>query len=59
MAAGTHKTETFTIPRILYVRMSRKEATFDGMYTNEDMVDDFPVDDEENIDEEVSKVTVI
>ena len=39
--------------------ISRKEAIFDGLSTNEDIVDDFPVDDEENIDEEVSKVTVI
>ena len=57
-AAGTHKTETFLIPRVLYVRMSRKESIFDGMSTKEDIVDDFPVDDEDNIGE-VSEVTVM
>ena len=39
--------------------MSRKEATFDGMYTKEDIVDDLPVDDEYNIEEEVSEVTAM
>ena len=58
-APGTHKTETFTIPRVLMVRMSNKEAIFDGIYTREVMVDAFPVDDEENLEGEVSKVTVM
>ena len=39
--------------------MSRKEATFDGMYTKEDIVDDLPVENEDNIEEEVSEVTVM
>ena len=39
--------------------MSRKEAIFDGLSTKEDIVDDFPVDDEDNIEEEVSEVTVM
>ena len=40
--------------------MSRKEAIFDGLYpTKEDIVDDFPVDDEDNIEEEESEVTVM
>ena len=39
--------------------MSRKEVTFDGLsLTKEDIVDDFPVDDEDNIEEEESEVTV-
>ena len=60
MAAGTHKTETFTIPRVLYVRISRKEAIFDGIYPKkEDIVDDFPVDNDDNIEEEESEVTVM
>ena len=59
MAAGTHKKETFPIPRFLYVRMSRNEVKFDGLYTKEDIVDDLPVDDEDNIYEEVSEVTVM
>ena len=58
-AAGTRKTETFTIPSIIMVRMSRKEAIFDGLSTKEDIVDTFPVDDEDNIEEEVSEVTVM
>ena len=48
-ASGTHKTETFPIPRVLYVRMSRKEDIFDDMYpTKEDIVDDLHADDEDN-----------
>ena len=39
--------------------MSRKEAIFDGMYTKKEIVDDFPVDDEDNIEEEESEVTVM
>ena len=39
--------------------MSRKEAIFDGLSTKEDIVDDFPVEDEDNIEEEVSEVTVM
>ena len=48
-AAGTHKTETFPTPRVIYLRMSRKEAIFDGLSKKEDIVDYFPVDDEDNI----------
>ena len=39
------------------VRVSRKEAIFDGLSTKEDIVDAFHVDDEENIEEEVSEAT--
>ena len=50
MAAGTHKTETFPMPMVMCVRMPRKEAIFDGLSpTKEDIVDDFPVEDEEKI----------
>ena len=45
-AAGTHKTDTFPIPRVLMFRMSRKEAIFDGMSANEYIVYAFHVDDE-------------
>ena len=39
--------------------MSRKDAIFDGLSpTKEDIVDDFPVDDKEDIEEEESEVTV-
>ena len=41
------------------VIMSRKEAIFYGLYTKEGIVDDLPVDDEDNIEEEVSEVTVM
>ena len=58
MAGGTHKTETFTIPRVLMVRMSRKEAIFYGLSTEEDIVDAIPVGDEDNIEGEVSEETV-
>ena len=45
--------------RVLYVRISRKEAIFDGLYpTKEDIVDDFHAHDEENTEEEESEVTV-
>ena len=55
MAAGTHKTETSPIPRVIYVRMSRTVDIFDCMYPTEvDIVGDFPVDDEDNIEEEES-----
>ena len=57
-AAGTHKKDTFPIPRVLIIRISRNKAIFDGMYTKEDIVDDLPVDDEDNIEEKVSEVTV-
>ena len=57
-ASGTHKTETFTIPRVIYVMMTRKEAIFDCLSTKEDIVDDFPVENEDNIEEEVSEVNV-
>ena len=40
------------------VRMSRKEDVLDGMSTKEDMVDALHVDDEDNIEEEVSEATV-
>ena len=53
------KTETFPIPRVLYVRISRKEAIFYGMSTKEDIVDDLLVEDEDKIEEEVSEVTVM
>ena len=59
MAAGTHKTETFPIPRVLFFGISRKEAIFDGLSTKEDIIDDFPVDNEDNIEEEVSEVIVM
>ena len=39
--------------------MSSKEAIFDGLSTKEDIVDDFCVDDEDNIEEEVSEVTMM
>ena len=39
--------------------MSRKEAIFDGLSTKDDIVDDLPVYDEDNIEEEESKVTVM
>ena len=39
--------------------MSRKEAVFDGISTKEDIVGDFPVDNEYNIEEEVYEVTVV
>ena len=53
VAAWTHKTETYPIPRTLYIMMSRKEAIFYGLsHTTEDIVDDLPVDDDENIEEE-------
>ena len=58
-ADGTHKMETFPIPRVLYVMMYRKDAIFDGMPTKEDIVDDLPIDDEENIEEEVSEANVM
>ena len=44
MAAGTPKTETFPIPTVLMVRMSRKEAIFEGLYTKEAIVYAIPVD---------------
>ena len=59
MAAGTHKTDTFPIQRALFFRMSRKEAIFYDMSAKEDIVDDIPVDDEDNIEEEESEVTVM
>ena len=39
--------------------MSRKEAIFDVLSKKEDIVDDFPVGDEYNIEEEESEVTVM
>ena len=59
-AAGTHKTETFPITRVIYIRTSRKEAIFYGLsQTKEDIVDDLPADDEDNIEEADSEVTVM
>ena len=40
------------------VRMSRKEAIFYGLSTEEDIVDAIPVGDEDNIEGEVSEETV-
>ena len=39
--------------------MSSKEDIFDGLSTKKDIADDLPVDDEYNIEEEVSEVTVM
>ena len=41
------------------VSMSRKEAIFDGLSTKNYIVDDLPVDYEDNIEEVVSEVTVV
>ena len=41
------------------VRMSRKAAIFDGLFTKEDIVNAFHVDDEYNIEDEVSEATVM
>ena len=41
------------------VRISSKEDIFDGMSTKEDIVDALPVDNEDNIEEEVSEATVM
>ena len=41
------------------VRMSRKEAIFDGLSTKEGAVYAVPVDNEESIEEEVSEETVM
>ena len=41
------------------VRMSNKEAIFDGISKNEDIVDAFPIEDENNREEEVSEVTMM
>ena len=59
MVSGTNKTETFPIPRVLYVRMSRKDVIFDGVYTKEEIVDALPFDYKDNIEEDVSEVTVM
>ena len=58
-AARTHKTETFPIPRVLMIRVSRKEAIFAGLSTNEEIVDAFHVDDEDNLEGGVSEATVM
>ena len=52
-AARTHKMETFPIPRVLMVRMSRKESIFDSMSTKEAIVDAIPVKDEDNLEGEM------
>ena len=49
-AARTHKMETFPIPRVLMVRMSRKESIFDSMSIKEAIVDAIPVDNEDNFE---------
>ena len=41
------------------VRMSRKEAIFDGLYTKEDIVDAFHVDDKDITEGEVSGATMM
>ena len=41
------------------VRMCRNKAIFDGMSTKDDIVDDLPVDYEDNIEGEVSEATVM
>ena len=41
------------------VRMSRKEAIFDGLSTKEDIVDAFHVDDKNIMEGEVSEETVM
>ena len=52
-AAGTHKTETFPIPRVLIVGMSRDEAIFEGLSTKEAIVDTIPVYYGENLEGKV------
>ena len=41
------------------VRISRKEAIFDGLYTKEGIIDALPVDNEDVIEEELSEGTVM
>ena len=41
------------------VRVSNKEAIFDGISTNKDIVDAFPIENENNREEEVSEVTMM
>ena len=41
------------------VVMSRKESVFDGMSTKEDIIDGVTVENEENIEEEVSEATMM
>ena len=41
------------------VRIYRDEAMFDGISTKEDIVDTFPVEDKDIIDEEVYEATVM
>ena len=54
-AVATPKTETFPIPRVLIVRISRNEAIVDGLSKNEAIVDDNRVDNEENLKGEVGE----
>ena len=54
---GTHKTETFRIPKVLRFKISKKGAIFDCLYTKGNKFDALPVDDEDNIEDEVSEVT--
>ena len=39
--------------------MSRKDVIFDGVYTKEEIVDALPFDYKDNIEEDVSEVTVM
>ena len=39
--------------------MSRKDVIFDVVYTKEEIVDDLPFYDKDNIEEDVSEVTVM
>ena len=57
--ARTHKTETFPLPRVLMVRMSRNEAIFDGLSTKQDIFDALSVENEDIIEGEVSEATVM
>ena len=41
--------DTFPIPKVLMVGISRNEAIFDGISTKKDIADDFPVDYEDNL----------
>ena len=40
--------DTFPIPKVLMVGISRNEAIFDGISTKEEIVDAIPVDGEDN-----------
>ena len=53
------QTETFRIPWILMVRISRKVVVFYGISMKECIVDALPADNEDNIYKEVSEATVM